>query len=1074
MAAIPPTGEGWMDQTRVVVVEHGGSRGSGYVIGPRLVLTSAHVTPERDGAVSFFQPGKAQSWRATVVWRGTPRGRDDAALLRVDDPLWVPPLGASDRWGRLVTDRPATPGETWGIPEVVQRSGRAVETLQPWGTVSPGDRYVGNRYVLSLSRHYANSAGDGGSPWAGMSGAALFCRGLLAGVITCDPADRGHAHLEAVPAWVLLRDAAFRSVLAEYGPETGVMLEPVEWHELAEPPEPAAQELLASPVALLRARRRVAPFRGRTAVLGDLRAFCEDAGFGARLLHGPGGQGKTRLAQHLADVLTAEGWTTLWLRADADGGSLAALAAAAVPLLIVVDYAETRTAQVTALLEAAARSRGGKPFKLILLARTAGDWWQTLLTATPVAEELLDGAATVRLPALEAEPGASRAEAYREAVRSYAGQLPRVRGWQDRDWSGLAARLTAGGADPDGRPSVLDGPGMGSALTLHMTALADLLDAAGQMRAEGLGDAAPAADGRGVEDRLLAHERRYWTNAATARGLHPNLTMATLTDALAAVFSLGAETHQQGEELLRGVPGLADQPVDRLGAVLGWIAALYPPAPGLPWGGPQPDRLAERFLGRHLLDSSRLVDRVVPGATDRQAVHLLTVYTRAAAHPVFDRQLDQPLTALCVRHAAVLAGPAVDVATRTEAPGPLLEALAQITDSSRTTVADLERLARRLPASSYSLGSWSVHLGRRVADHHRTRSHSDPEAWPGLAAVLHDLAGRLEREGRWHEALAALREAVEIRRSLVAERPDTFLPGLSSSLNNLSVLLSHHGQTEEALTVSGEALDIQRKVAARQPDDIVLCHLATSLANHGGEMAARRHWEKGLAEIGEAVNIYRELAAKRPDRFRGNLAGGLNNLAAVLQRRSRWSKALEAISEAVDIFRELVGTRPDAFRHELAVCLANVSGIQAQLGRPEEALAAAREAVAMYRRLAAAQSDAHSPGLASSLTNLSGALADFGRWDEALAAAGEAVEIERELVTALPAARPGLAQCLHNLSVCLSASGRQDEALAAISEAVHLYIELVRERPGAFTHELNRSIKFSVLLRARAGDGGEF
>lgn len=1062
-----------MDATRVVAVEHGGRRGSGYVVGPRLVLTSAHVTPERNGAVSLFRPGKEPSWHGTVAWRGTPRGRDDAALVHIDDPSWTPPLGASDRWGRLVTHRPATPCEAWGMPEVVQRRGRATETLQLTGTLSPGDRYVGNRYVMSLTQHA--SAGDGSSPWAGMSGAAMFCGDLLAGVIACDPADRDHAHLEAVPVWVLMRDAAFRAALAEYGLETGAALEPVEWQELAEPTEPTAQELLASPAALLQARRQVVPFRGRTAVLGDLRAFCDDAGFGARLLHGPGGQGKTRLAQHLADALAAEGWTTLWLRADADGGSVAALAAAAVPLLVVVDYAETRTAQVTALLEAAARYRGGKPFKLLLLARTAGDWWQALQAASRVAEELLDGAVAMRLPALEAEPGASRTEAYRDAVRSYAEQLPRVRGWQDHNWPGLAARLTAGAADPDGQPSVLDGPGMELVLTLHMTALADLLDAAGQMRADGPGDGVPAADGRGVEDRLLAHERRYWTNAAAARGLHPNLTMATLTDALAAAFSLGAETHGQCEGLLRRVPGLADQPGDRLGAVLGWIAALYPPAPGAPWGSLQPDRLAERFLGQHLLGTPGLADRVVPSATDRQAAHLLTVYTRAAAHPVFDHQLDQLLTSLCVRHSAVLAGPAVDVATQTEAPRPLLEALEQITASSRAPFADLDQLARRLPPSSYSLGSWSAQLIQRIADHHRSRSHGDPEARPALADALHDLSGRLERLGQWDKALAALREAVAIRRKMAAKEPDTFLPRLSMSLNNLSVLLSHHGQTKEALAVASEAVEIQRKVAAQQPDDIVLCHLATSLDNHGGELAALGRWEKGLAEISEAVDIYRDLVARQPAQFRGNLAGGLNNLAAVLQRRGRWLEALEAISEAADIFRELVATRPDAFRHELAVCLVNLSGISAHLGRQDEALPAAREAVEMYRKLAAAQPDAHSPGLASSLTNLTGALADFSRWDEALAAASEAVEIERELVTVLPSAsRPSLAKYLHNLSVCLNASGRQDEALAAISEAVGIYRELARERPKALSYELNRSIELFVLLRAAASGGRQF
>ncbi|MFD6982788.1 hypothetical protein ACFWAX_19055, partial [Streptomyces sp. NPDC059956] len=451
------------------------------MIAPRVVLTSGHVVAEPGSAVSLFRPGQAPVWSGTVVWRGTPGGRDDAALVRVDGPEWSPPSGAAVRWGRLVTHQTGTGCEAWGVPDVVQRPGRPVDMLHPSGTLNPGDRYVGNRYVMNLDQHPPAATADGSSPWGGMSGAALFCGGLLAGVIASDPEGRAHASLEAVPAFVLMHDPAFRNALAAHAPEAGTVLEPVEWQHLAEAADPVTTRLIGSPAALLRARRRVVPFRGRTGVIDDLTVWSTEAGFGALLLHGPGGQGKTRLAQHFADRLTAEGWTSLWLRPDTAADALAVLSHATVPLLVVVDYAETRTGQLTALLEAAARhgEGSGSAFKLLLLARTPGDWWPALQAASRIAEDLLDGADTIALAALEPGPGTSRTQGYREAVDGYAEHLPRVRGWQHHDWPAAAARLTVPVTVRPGVGPPLDRPGLETALTLHMTALADLLDSAG-------------------------------------------------------------------------------------------------------------------------------------------------------------------------------------------------------------------------------------------------------------------------------------------------------------------------------------------------------------------------------------------------------------------------------------------------------------------------------------------------------------------------------------------------------------------------------------------------------------------
>ncbi|MET7704058.1 tetratricopeptide repeat protein [Streptomyces sp. NPDC005485] len=954
-----------MEHGRVVAVEGPDGPGSGYVIAGRLVLTSAHGVPGEGQAVTLFRPGRPERWQGTVVWRGSPSGRDDAALIHLADPAWLPPSGPAVRWGRLVTDRPGTPCEAWGIPELVQRPGRATDTLQPSGTLNPGDRQVGNRYVMNLDHHPPAATDDGASPWGGLSGAALFCGDLLAGVITSDPAGRSHAHLEAVPAFVLLHDAAFRAALTAHGP-TGTELEPVEWQHLAEPATAAG--LVRSPAALLRARRQIVPFRGRTPDLDRLAAWSSEPGFGALLLHGSGGQGKTRLAQHFADQLAAQRWTVLWLRADTGPDTLAVLAAAAVPVLVVVDYAENRPLQLEALLQAAARHPGASPFKLLLLARTAGDWWPALQASSPTAEDLLDGARVIALHALEPDSGRSRREAYQEAVHAYASHLPQVRGWQDFDWVTLAHRLTS---NPRPEPLAgLDRPGLETALSLHMTALADLLDTASQPFSDGRAPVqaeTTTTDTTDVEDRLLVHERRYWTTAATTHALHPALTQATLTDALAAAFLLGADDRDQADVLLDRVPGLAGQLPDRRRAVRNWIAALYPPAThSWPWDTLQPDRLAERFLGRHLHTDPRLADHLIVGATAHQATRLLTVYTRAAAHTVFHHQLDQHLTALCVRHADLLATPAIEVATQTEAPHPLLDALQQITDQPDIQLSDLEQLEAKLPSTSHNLAPWAAHLTRRITEHYRTLPHDDPDRLPRVAGSLNDLSIRLAALGRREEALAATTESVEIYQELAQMRPDAFRPDLATSLNNHSNQLSALGRREEALAATTESVEIYQELAQMRPAAF-LPHLAASLNNHSVQLSALGRRGEALAASIEAVVVYQELAQVRPDAFRPDLAASLNNLSIWLAAVGRREEALAATTEALGIRRELARARPDAFRPDLALSLNNLSIWLAVLGRREEALAAITEAVEAYRELARARPDVHQHELDRSL-----------------------------------------------------------------------------------------------------------
>ncbi|MFK3734733.1 hypothetical protein ACI2LJ_31215, partial [Streptomyces sp. NPDC088090] len=704
-------------------------------MGERLVLTSGHVAARAGGRAEVFQPGREGTWSGQVVWCGTPGGRDDAALVLLDEaPAWSSP--GAVRWGRMVTDEPGAGCRTWGVPDVAQRPGQPVEAVQVEGRINPGSGFVGNQYVVDLLQHPPQWSKENTSPWGGLSGAAVFCGQLLVGVVASDRAHSGHGQLNAVPAYVLHYDPAFRAALAEHGgPAAG--LEAVEFQHLADA-QAGGEAGAASPAALLQAGRQTVPFHGREDLLNDLLTWCGRDGFGAWLLHGSGGQGKTRLAHHLAGQLAADNWAVLWPRSDTKAPELRELRHATRPLLVVLDYAEARTGQLTALVEAAAGHGGATPFKVLLLARTDGDWWTQAKSATRLTEDHLDEAPSIPLAPLEQALG-SRAQAYRTAARALADALPRVRGLARHDWAAAADAL------PTPR---LDHDGYANALTLQMTALADLLDTAapgGKNTAE-----VPVVQrAQEVEDRLLGHERRYWQHSAATHGLSPALSRATLEKALAAAHLVGAADHEQADRTWSRLPALADQARDRRDQVTAWIAALYPPAvPGRPWGALQPDRLAERHIGRVLDTDPALAEHLIDGADDAQTAQLLTVYSRAAAHPAFAGRLDTHLTGLCTRLPHRLAPHVIATAVQADHPQPLITALDTLTTGPTTEIDNLNTLHDHFPDSSQRLARTAVHLAQAITSHYRTLVEADPDVYlPNLAVSLNNLSNRLAGVG---------------------------------------------------------------------------------------------------------------------------------------------------------------------------------------------------------------------------------------------------------------------------------------------------------------------------------------
>ncbi|MEU9086937.1 tetratricopeptide repeat protein [Streptomyces sp. NPDC048357] len=939
------------------------------------------------------------------------------------------------------------------MPDLAQREGRAVEATQLRGELNPGSGFVNNQYVMDLSQHPPHWSVADASPWGGLSGGAVFADRLLVGVVASDRAHSGGGQLNVVPAYVLHHDPAFRTVLAEHGAGVDHALEAVELQHLSDPAQGQGRSaMLPSPAALLEARHQTVPFHGRDDLLSELRAWCGLGGFGAWLLHGPGGQGKTRLAHHLAAQLSAERWAVFWPKGTATIDELAEVRHAAKPLLVVLDYAETRTEQLAAIVEGAADHPGTTPLKLLLLARTGGDWWRHAATATRLIEDHLADAPARLLTPLENDP-ARRIEHYRDAARALATALPRVKGLAGHDWSVAAAGLPLPRLSQDA---------YSNALTLHMTALADLLDTTKSStpdltRGHPADVAIPgAAD---VEDRLLGHERRYWRQNAVGLALTPDLGLSTLETALAAAHLAGAADREQADQLWQRLPALADQTRDRRNRVTTWLSTLYPPTTTpLPWGTLQPDRLAERHIGRTLEHDPVLAECLLRNADQTQTERLLTVYSRAAAHPVFQDRLDTQLTALCISHPQ-LGEQIIGTSTRTDHPAPLTTALSAIATDPATLLTTLKSLSDQLPKRSRRLTNTAVHLSQALADRYRVLAEAKPDAYlPYLATALNNLSVRLGDAGRLEEGLAAVQEATEIRRPLAEANPDAYLASLATCLNNLSADLGAVGRRDEGLAAIQEATEIRRALAEANPD-VYLSYLADSLSNLSVRLGDVGREDEGLAAVQEATEIRRVLVEANPDAYLPDLADSLNNLSVRLGAMGLKDEGLAAVLEATGIRRVLVEANPDAHLSYLADSLNNLSIRLGHVGREEEGLAAIQEATGHYRVLVEANPDAYLPYLATSLNNLSVDLGAMGLKDEGLAVIQEATEIRRVLVEANPDAHlPYLADSLNNLSVRLGDVGRLEEGLAAVQEATEIRRALAEANPDAYLPDLASSL----------------
>ena len=1062
-----------MDRRRLADVRAGTageqeSGGSGYVVGPRLVLTCRHVVADGGGRawprleVWLGHPGDGPRRRAAaaVAWVHPDR---DAALLRIEGEPFTG--GSLVRWGRFTGTSPV-PYAGLGYPEFADyESGRGVEQLG--GLLPPLG--VGADGGLVLDQGAAPEAASGRA-WPGISGAAVFCQGLLTAVVTRDDRAFGNRRLHAVPVSALAVGPEFaRLVTKDTG--TAPVLEAVELAEFLQPP--ASQVLARTPGSLLAAGVEAVEFTGRGGELAELAAWRDSgAALSVMLVAGEGGQGKTRLARQAAARARQAGWAAGFLAARAaaaaagDGRdqlqSIMELARrvreATRPVLLVADYAETRPEEITVLADALVSSPPVHPVRILLLSRTAGAWWDNLTEALGP-----DLTSRISLTPLT-EAGQTRQLAYAAAVTGLARHLaalpesPAERA-PGQPWSALAEQLAA-------QPPGLDDPRLGNALTLQITALTSLLAAA----------AGQAPTGASGERELVGHERGYLRRAAAKRKLfNPGVlsdraddderaaqAWAALEKALAGIILLGPCDTSQAQ----AIGALASDA--RAGDVVSWLAALYPPPDAaFSLGVVQPDRLAELLLGPILTRQPGLLSQigVLAEAADDGYAALFTLL-RTAAHPAFGQVGEQAADLIASRPVPFAVAAPVLAATLPQT-APLRDGLLRLGQQDPQEFRQTAYTAiDQLPEVSVSGALFAAALTTAITDILRQLADANPDAYlPDLASALNNLGVRLAATGQQQAALAPAREAVAIRRQLA----DAYLPDLASALNNLGVRLTETGQRQAALAPAQEAASTYRQLADANPD-AYLPDLAMALTNLGVQLAATGQRQAALAPAREAVTIRRQLADTNPDAYLPDLATALTNLSVQLADVGQRQAALALAQEAVTIRRQLTETNPDAYLPDLATALTNLGNRLAETGQQQAALALAQEAVTIRRQLTETNPDAYLPDLAMALNNLGVRLAEAGQQQAGLAPAQEAVTIRRQLADTNPDAHlPDLAMALTNLSNRLAEAGQQQAGLALAQEAASTYRQLADANPDAYLPDLATALNNLGIRLAEAG-----
>jgi hypothetical protein len=358
-----------------------------------------------------------------------------------------------------------------------------------------------------------------------------------------------------------------------------------------DPPAPG------SVAALLLPEHAVVSFVGRSDELATLWSWLGAPDqLSMALLTGPGGAGKTRLAQVVAAEASECGWWAGVLSGQATVADARHLGRLDTNVLLIADEAEGDSDHIRDIISAlCARDRRSR-VRFLIVARSKGRWLDGLVEHTD--DRVAESAASMLhldLGPVDVDPEAE----CRRAMAAFGA------------WLGLP--VSEGIADTAGHDN--------TTLSLHVRALISLLDGAG----------APSA--LPPLTRLLHWEGHYWRRSASAYEL-PDPFRDRLDAVVLAATLFGGHDAARFERTLALLPELAGEPGHVLARYRTWVASMYPSQDRLAPSALRPDLLGEEYTAAALRARPGLVATAIPALAGYQHRRALTVLSRAASrHP---------------------------------------------------------------------------------------------------------------------------------------------------------------------------------------------------------------------------------------------------------------------------------------------------------------------------------------------------------------------------------------------------------------------------------------------------------
>ncbi|MFJ9181360.1 serine protease [Streptomyces sp. NPDC102360] len=556
------------------------SYGTGCLIAPGLILTAHHVAlPGGGSVVTVRDTTSAGFTEAVMVWESTEL---DAVLLKTDRTLVGAGLGIV-RWGELACDAPGRRPvcSMTGFPKAMRRkasalAGQYVDDLKTVeGTIAPHTGSRSKLYGLEV---------DGAVPaqakhWQGLSGAGVFCNGVLIGLTRLVSREWDRNLLMVLPLSHLLAADGFPHAIAAH---TGMTphLQPADLRPLMDTePDPTL-----SSSYLLDPRSQVTDLTGMSTLVHKIKQWCKSPHrIDVAAVTGLGGTGKSRLLTEVLHQLTTNSgdqrpWSGGFLAEHPTRTDYEILATSSYPLLLAVDLAETRLPQIRDLMAALAGSHDGAPIRVLLLARGFDSWWPALRRHLRT-RNVSTVEHSFNLTPDDALDGLSPEHIYVAAKEAFARRIRLLQqaGHGDDTWPDIVPaevprHYGAGIEHASGQPVIYH----------HIAALADVL--------------AHANPEFAVKDHpmevLLANEVEYVRRVAESRLPAGTVDDKLLRTLVTAQFLAGARTAQEGRAAVRagydvhhrGYGITAPPDAGQLAALDDVLSAAYPAADGAHWG----------------------------------------------------------------------------------------------------------------------------------------------------------------------------------------------------------------------------------------------------------------------------------------------------------------------------------------------------------------------------------------------------------------------------------------------------------------------------------------------------------